>query len=144
LQNNRSVKATDTCHEKTAVSVAMPSTSPNLTAPRPGRSSSDGPSSSRDRFPPWRTCKRTFRLCVLEIVALVEYVAMQLSNQPTRLTPASRPLAAAGYVALRNPQFLLAVRNQRGLSTISPSLVTAKDSKPTGQRGRVWTGEPTS
>jgi hypothetical protein len=44
---------------------------------------------------------------VLEIVALVEYVAMQLSNQPTRLTPASRPLAAAGYVALRHPQFLL-------------------------------------
>src|SRR5260370_39974357 len=32
---------------------------------------------------------------------------MQLSNQHTRLTPASRPLAAAGYVALHNPQFLL-------------------------------------
>src|SRR5439155_21640120 len=32
---------------------------------------------------------------------------MQLCNQPTRLTPASRPLGAAGYVALHNPQFLL-------------------------------------
>src|SRR5260370_39095565 len=32
---------------------------------------------------------------------------MQLSNHPTRLTPASRPLAAAGYAALHNPQSLL-------------------------------------
>src|ERR1700730_1182859 len=47
------------------------------------------------------------RKLVLEIVALVEYVAMQLSNKPTRLTPASRPLGAAGYVALHNAQFLL-------------------------------------
>jgi len=34
-----------------------------LIAPRPCRSSSDGPSSSRDTFPPWRMCRRTFRPC---------------------------------------------------------------------------------
>jgi hypothetical protein len=52
---------------------------------------------------------------VLEIVALVEYVAMQLNNQPTRLTPTSRPLAAAGYVALHNPQFLLGSTKPTGV-----------------------------
>src|SRR4029077_8296660 len=41
------------CPERKVVSAAMPSRSRGLTAPRLSRSSSGGPSRSRDTFPPW-------------------------------------------------------------------------------------------
>src|ERR1700731_4236568 len=63
LENNRLAKAIDAPRKWKTFSVAEPSRSPSFTAPRPCRSSSDGPSSSRDTFPPWRMCRRTFRPC---------------------------------------------------------------------------------
>src|SRR6266853_485174 len=60
LESNSFVKVLDRM-EMDAVSIAVPSRTPNLTAPRPCPSSSDGPSSSRDTSPLWRRCKRIFR-----------------------------------------------------------------------------------
>jgi hypothetical protein len=44
---------------------------------------------------------------VLEIVALVEYLSVQVSNPPARPAPTSTPLGAAGQVALLAAQFPL-------------------------------------